>query len=41
MSFEVSYNIDGTDIKCDMLLMIVDESLPILDNKLAYLLDDE
>lgn len=41
MAFEVSYNIDGTDIKCDMLLMIVDESLPILDNKLAYLLDDE
>ena len=41
MAFEVSYNIDGTDIKCDLLLMIVDESLPILDNKLAYLLDDE
>ncbi|GLR76077.1 response regulator [Aliivibrio sifiae] len=41
MAFEVSYNIDGTNIKCDMLLMIVDESLPILDNKLAYLLDDE
>ncbi|MGR6831294.1 response regulator [Aliivibrio wodanis] len=41
MAFEVSYNIDGTEIKCDMLLMIVDESLPILDNKLAYLLDDE
>ncbi|TDM51347.1 response regulator [Aliivibrio fischeri] len=41
MAFEVSYNIDGTQIKCDMLLMIVDESLPILDNKLAYLLDDE
>lgn len=41
MAFEVSYNIDNTNIKCDMLLMIVDESLPILDNKLAYLLDDE
>lgn len=41
MAFEVSYSIDGTNIKCDMLLMIVDESLPILDNKLAYLLDDE
>ncbi|RYU65390.1 response regulator [Aliivibrio finisterrensis] len=41
MAFEVSYSIDNTNIKCDLLLMIVDESLPILDNKLAYLLDDE
>ncbi len=41
MAFEVSYSIDNTNIKCDLLLMIIDESLPILDNKLAYLLDDE
>lgn len=41
MAFEVSYSVDNTDIKCDLLLMIVDESLPILDNKLVYLLGDE
>lgn len=41
MTFEVSYNIDGTNIKCDLLFMFVDESLPLLDNKLAYLMEDE
>ncbi|MCG7495598.1 response regulator [Vibrio sp. Of7-15] len=41
MSFEVSYSIDQTDIKCDLLFMFVDESLPLLDNKLSYLMDEE
>ncbi|MDN3678734.1 response regulator [Vibrio tapetis subsp. quintayensis] len=41
MTFEVSYHIDGTSIKCDLLFMFVDESLPLLDNKLAYLMEDE
>ncbi|MBD1558697.1 response regulator [Vibrio sp. S9_S30] len=41
MTFEVSYHIDGTNIKCDLLFMFVDESLPLLDNKLAYLMEDE
>ncbi|KLV04227.1 chemotaxis protein CheC [Photobacterium aquae] len=41
MTFEVSYGIEGTGIKCDMLLMFVDESLPLLDNKLAYLMDED
>jgi chemotaxis protein CheY-P-specific phosphatase CheC len=40
MTFEVSYNIDNTSIRCDLLFMFVDESLPILDNKLAYLMED-
>lgn len=40
MTFEVSYNIDGTDIRCDLLFMFVDESLPLLDNKLSYLMED-
>ncbi len=40
MTFEVSYNIDETDIVCDLLFMFVDESLPLLDNKLAYLMED-
>ncbi|PMJ93137.1 response regulator [Vibrio sp. 10N.261.55.A7] len=40
MTFEVSYNIDGTSIRCDLLFMFVDESLPLLDNKLAYLMED-
>lgn len=40
LAFEVSYNIDNTDIRCDLLFMFVDESLPILDNKLAYLMEE-
>ncbi|WP_341661076.1 response regulator [Vibrio sp.] len=40
MTFEVSYNIDGTTIRCDLLFMFVDESLPLLDDKLSYLMED-
>lgn len=40
MTFEVSYAIEGTSIKCDLLFMFVDESLPLMDNKLAYLMED-
>lgn len=40
MTFEVSYNIEGTSIRCDLLFMFVDESLPLLDDKLSYLLED-
>ncbi|MCG3732321.1 response regulator [Vibrio cincinnatiensis] len=40
MTFEVSYTIDGTSIRCDLLFMFVDESLPLLDNKLAYLMEE-
>jgi len=40
MTFEVSYKIDGTSIRCDLLFMFVDESLPLLDNKLSYLMED-
>ncbi|MGF1726171.1 response regulator [Photobacterium nomapromontoriensis] len=41
MTFEVSYGIEGTGIKCELLLMFVDESLPLLDNKLSYLMDED
>ncbi|WP_028022447.1 response regulator [Enterovibrio calviensis] len=41
VTIEVSYAIDGTNIKCDLLLLLVDDSLPLLDAKLAYLMDDE
>ncbi|MCE0495255.1 response regulator [Vibrio salinus] len=40
MTFEVSYNIEGTSIRCDLLFMFVDESLPLLDHKLSYLMED-
>lgn len=40
MTFEVSYNIDQTSIRCDLLFMFVDESLPLLDDKLSYLMED-
>ncbi|EJG1666875.1 response regulator [Vibrio parahaemolyticus] len=40
MTFEVSYNIEGTSIRCDLLFMFVDESLPLLDNKLTYLMEE-
>ncbi len=41
VTIEVSYQIDGTEIKCDLLLLLLDESLPLLDAKLAYLMDEE
>ena len=40
MTFEVSYNIEGTSVRCDLLFMFVDESLPLLDNKLSYLMEE-
>ncbi len=40
MTFEVSYTIENTSIRCDLLFMFVDESLPLLDNKLSYLMED-
>jgi chemotaxis protein CheY-P-specific phosphatase CheC len=40
MTFEVSYTIESTSIRCDLLFMFVDESLPLLDNKLAYLMEE-
>ncbi|MGF1742301.1 response regulator [Vibrio profundum] len=40
MTYEVSYNIDDTTIRCDLLFMFVDESLPLLDHKLEYLMED-
>lgn len=41
LTIEVSYTINDTNIKCDLLLFLVDESLPLLDAKLAYLMDEE
>ena len=41
MTFEVSYTIENTSIRCDLLFMFVDESLPLLDNKLSYLMEEE
>ncbi|WCE31393.1 response regulator [Vibrio sp. SCSIO 43137] len=40
MTFEVSYAIDKTSIRCDLLFMFVDESLPLLNDKLSYLMED-
>ncbi|MGR5259370.1 response regulator [Vibrio astriarenae] len=40
MTFEVSYNIEDTSIRCDLLFMFVDESLPLIDSKLAYLMEE-
>ncbi len=40
MTFEVSYTIENTNIRCELLFMFVDESLPLLDNKLSYLMED-
>ncbi len=41
VTIEVSYTINESNIKCDLLLMFVDKSLPLLDKKLAYLMDEE
>lgn len=41
VTIEVSYTISDSNIKCDLLLLLVDESLPLLDAKLAYLMDED
>ncbi|MGB1199543.1 MAG: response regulator, partial [Thalassotalea sp.] len=39
LAIEISYSIEGYSVKCDLLLLFTEESMKILNNKLAYLLE--
>jgi len=40
LSIEINYVIEEYDIECDLLILITQESLQVLNNKLIYLLDE-
>ncbi|MFC3852837.1 histidine kinase [Salinispirillum marinum] len=39
LSIEISYNIENHNIHCDLLVLFTEESLPVLQKKIEYLLD--
>jgi chemotaxis protein CheY-P-specific phosphatase CheC len=39
LTIEISYGIEGYDINCDLLLLITEDSIPTLKNKLNFLFD--
>ena len=39
LAIEISYHIENYPIKCDLLLLFTEKSMPTLNNKLTYLLD--
>lgn len=39
LTIEISYGIEGYDIVCDLLLLITEDSIPTLKNKLNFLFD--
>ncbi|WP_018692879.1 response regulator [Algicola sagamiensis] len=40
LGIEISYGIENYDITCDLLLLFTEDSIPTLNTKVAYLLDD-
>jgi len=40
LAIEINYSIEEYDIECDLIILITQQSLPILNNKLIYLLDE-
>nr|WP_017445271.1 hypothetical protein [Gayadomonas joobiniege] len=40
LAVEISYQIDGYNINCDLLLLFTEDSIPVLNNKINYLLED-
>lgn len=41
VAIEINYVIEDYDIECDLIILITQDSLPILNNKLIYLLDEQ
>lgn len=39
LTVEISYALEGYDVKCDLLLLITEDSIPTLRNKLNFLFD--
>ncbi|RKF19593.1 response regulator [Alginatibacterium sediminis] len=41
LAIEINYQIESFDIKCDLLILITEDSLTTLNNKVGYLFDEE
>ncbi|MGB1297499.1 MAG: response regulator [Psychrobium sp.] len=41
VAIEINYVIEDYNIECDLIILITQDSLPILNNKLIYLLDEQ
>lgn len=39
LTMEINYQIENFQVECDLLLLFADDSIPTLNNKLAYLLE--
>ncbi|MFM2483699.1 response regulator [Celerinatantimonas yamalensis] len=39
LAIEINYQIENHNIKCDLLLLFTEDSLPIMNNKLIYMLE--
>ncbi|MDI9245010.1 response regulator [Marinobacter sp. CHS3-4] len=39
LCIEISYELEGTDISCDMLVLLTEDSVPFLEQRLQYLVD--
>jgi len=40
LAIEINYSVEEYNIECDLIVLITQQSLPILNNKLIYLLDE-
>ncbi len=40
LAIEVSYGLDGYDIRCDLILLFTEESMDMMNAKLAHLMDE-
>ncbi|MDP2562266.1 response regulator [Psychrobium sp. 1_MG-2023] len=41
LAIEINYSIEEYNLECDLIVLITQDSLPILNNKLIYLLDEQ
>ncbi|MEC8483954.1 MAG: response regulator, partial [Pseudomonadota bacterium] len=41
LAVEIVYEVDNYKISCDLMLLFTDDSLPVLENLLSYLVEDE
>jgi len=41
LAIELSYGIEGYDVQCDLILLFTEDSMAIMNKKLAHLLEDE
>ncbi|WP_026960242.1 MULTISPECIES: response regulator [Aliagarivorans] len=41
LAIEINFKIEKHDIQCDLLLLITEDSLPTLNNKISYLIDND